>query len=154
MLEFFQLGKKKYNVLGYFNMEVENKAYKYFLQEPTFYNMTQQDICFNDYGCLCVDLLIKNSKLPLMKINSFEHGLSYHLYMIDTIAKTKLKKFEPMILIYHNCKQFDSDQFNFNICNSMSSMRAHADFENDFVSILYENVPKKKHFITESKPPF
>ena len=78
-----------------------------------------------------------------MKTNSFETGLSDHHHMIYAILKTKFEKFEPKKLIYGNFKQFDSEQCKLDICNSMSAVRTHAAFENNFVSILDKHVPKK-----------
>ena len=43
--------------------------------------------------------------------------------------------------MYHNFKQFDSDQFKSDIYNSMSAMRTNAAFENNFV--LDKHTPKK-----------
>ena len=71
-----------------------------------------------------------------MKINSFETCLSDHHHMIYTILKTKFKKIEPKKLIDCNLKQFDCDQFELDICNSMSAARSHVSFENNFVSSL------------------
>ena len=105
--------------------------------------MMKQHTFFKGDGGLYIDLLIKNSKLSLMKIISFENGLSDHLHMKNTIIKTKFKKFGPKKLIYYNCKQIHCDQFKLDICNSMSTTRAHADFENNFVSVLYKSIPKK-----------
>ena len=76
-----------------------------------------------------------------MKKNSFETGLSDHHHMICTILKTKFEKFEPKKVIYRNFKQFGSDRFKWDICNSMSAIRTQAAFENNFVSIL--DAPKK-----------
>ena len=70
-----------------------------------------------------------------MKTNSFESSLSDHHHIIYTILKTKFEKFEPKKLIYRNFKQFNSEQFNLDICNSMSTVRTHTAFENNFVSI-------------------
>ena len=66
-----------------------------------------------------------------MKTNSSETGLSDHHPMIYTFLKTKFEKFEPKKLIQRNFKQFDSDQFKLDICNSMSAMSTHEAFEND-----------------------
>ena len=76
-----------------------------------------------------------------MKKNSFETGLSDHHHMICTVLKTKFEKFEPKKVIYCNFKQFDSDRFKWDICNSMSAIRTQAAFKNNFVSIL--DAPKK-----------
>ena len=70
-----------------------------------------------------------------MKTNSFESSLSDHHHIIYTILKTKFEKFEPKKLIYRNFKQFNSEQFNLDICNSMSTVRTHTAFENNFVSV-------------------
>ena len=67
---------------------------------------------------------------------AFEIGLRDHHHMIHTILKTKFEKFEPKKSIYRNFKQYDSDQFKLDIFNSMSAMRTHAAFENNFVSSL------------------
>ena len=126
---------------------------KDFLQEHTFYNMMKQNTFFKGDGDLCIDLLITNLKFSFMKTNSFETGLSDHHEMIYTILKTKFEKFEPKKLIYHNFKQSDSEQFKFDIYNSMSAVRTHAAFENNFVSILDKHPPKKTKILRRSQKP-
>lgn len=42
----------------------------------------------------CFDLLITNSKLPSMKTNSFDTGLSHYHHMKYIILKTKSEKSE------------------------------------------------------------
>ena len=73
--------------------------------------------------------------------------------MIYTILKTKFEKFEPKKLIYRNFKQFDSEQFKLDICNSMSAVRTHAAFENNFVSILDKHAPKKTKILRGNQKP-
>ena len=87
--------------------------------------MTKLNTWSKGDGVLSIDLLISNSKL---EANSFETGLSDH--MIYTILKTKFEKFEPKKSMYYNFKQYDGDQFKWDICNIMSTMRTHAAFEN------------------------
>ena len=123
LLEFYSIWYKKVIVLGDFNIEAENKAMKNFLQEHTFYNIMKQNICFKGDGGSCIDLLITNSKFSFMKINSFETGLSHHHHMIYIILKSKFEKFEPKKLIFRSFKQFDSERFKLDICNSMSDVR-------------------------------
>ena len=86
-----------------------------------------------------------------MKANSFETRLSDHHHLIHTILKTKFEKFD--IKIYCNYKQYDSDQFKLNIFNSMSAVRAHAAFKNNFVSILYKHAPKKTKSLRGNQKP-
>ena len=97
--------------------------------------MMKQNTCFKGDGGLCIDLVIVNSKCSFMKTNSLETGLSDHHHMIYTILKTKFEKFEPKKSIYRNFKQYDSGQCKLNIFNTVSVMRTHAAFENNFVSI-------------------
>ena len=73
--------------------------------------------------------------------------------MIHTIFKTKFEKFEPKKSIYRNFIQFDIDQFNSDIFNSMSAMRTHAAFENNFVSILDKHAPKKTKILRGYQKP-
>ena len=85
-----------------------------------------------------------------MKTNSFEIGLSGDHHMIYTIHKRKFEKFEPKKLIYPTFRQFDSEQFHLDICNSMCN-------ENPlqpFVSVSAKNAPKKTGFMKEPKYPF
>ena len=91
LLEFYSTLYGKVIVLGDFNIEVENKAMKDFLQEHTFCNMMKQNTCFKSDGGSCIDLLITNSKFSFMKTNCFETGLSDHHHMIYTILKTKFE---------------------------------------------------------------
>ena len=65
------------------------------------------------------------------------------IFIIYTILQTKFEKFELKKLIYCNFKEYDSDQFKLDICYSMSAMRTHAAFENNFVSNVKKHAPKK-----------
>ena len=105
--------------------------------------MMKQNTCFKGDGGSCIDLLITKSKFSFMKANSFETGLSDLHHMIYTILKTKFEKFKPKKSIYRNSKQYDSDQFKLDVFNSMSAMRTHATFKNNFGSILDTHAPKK-----------
>ena len=94
-----------------------------------------------------IHLLITNLKFSFSEINFFESGLSNH--MIYTILKTKFEKMVPKKLIYRHFKQYDSDQFKLDNCNSMSAMRTHEAFKNIFFSILDQQVLRgnqKLHF--------
>ena len=88
LLEFYSIRYEQVIILGYFNMETENKVMKDFLLKHTFYNMIKQNTCSKGNGGLCIDLLITNSKLSYLETNSFETALSDH--MIYTILKTKI----------------------------------------------------------------
>ena len=90
LLEFYSIRYEQVIILGYFNMETENKVMKDFLLKHTFYNMIKQNTCSKGNGGLCIDLLITNSKLSYLETNSFETALSDH--MIYTILKTKIWK--------------------------------------------------------------
>ena len=113
----------------------------------------KRNTCFKGHGGSCTDLLITNSEFSFMKVNSFETGLSDLDYMIYTILKTKLEMFEPNKSIYRNFKQYDSDQSKLDIFNSMSAMRTHADFENNFVSILDKHAPRKTNILRGNQNP-
>ena len=65
-----------------------------------------------------------------MMTNSFESGLTDRSQIY--YSQNKIWKFEPKKLIQRNIKQYDSDQFKLDIFNSMSAMRIHAAFENNF----------------------
>ena len=97
--------------------------------------MMKQNIRFRGDGGLCIDLLITNSKFSFMKTNSFEIGLRdhHHLYY----SSNKIWK------VWTEEIDSDSDQFKLDICYSMSAMRTHAAFENNFVSIVKKHAPKK-----------
>ena len=58
-------------------------------------------------------------------------GLSDH-HMIYAILKIKFEKLELKKSIY-NFKQYDSEQFKLDICDSMSPMRTHAAFEKKLI---------------------
>ena len=114
------------------------------LQEHNFCNMMKQNKCFKSDRGSCTDLLIRNSKFSFMTANSFETDLSDHHHILFSKQNFELKK-----LIFRNSKQY-FDQFKLDIFNSMSAMRTHAAFENNFVSIFDKYDPKKiKNFTRE-----
>ena len=82
-----------------------------------------------------------------MKSSSIENGLSDHHHMIHALLKTKFEKFEPKKSINHYFKQYGGDQFKLDIFNSISAMRTHAAFANNFASILDKHPPKKTKFL-------
>ena len=67
-----------------------------------------------------------------MRTNSLKTGLIDH-HIINAILKTKFEKFKPKKSIYRNFKQYDSEQFKLDICNSMFLMRTHAAFEKKLI---------------------
>ena len=102
----------------------------------------------------CIYLLITDSKFSFMNSGSIETGLSYHHHhLIYAILKTKFEKFEPKKSIYCNFKQYDSDQFKLDIFNSVSAMRTHATFENNFGSILGKHASKKTQILRGNQKP-
>ena len=60
--EFYSTRYEKIIILDDFNIELENKVMKDFLEEHTFYNMMRQNTCFKGDGGSCIDFLIRNSK--------------------------------------------------------------------------------------------
>ena len=57
--------------------------------------------------------------------------------------------------MYCNFKKYDTDQFKLDVFISMSSMRTHAAFKNNFVSVLHKRAPKKtKNLRGNQKPHF
>ena len=104
--------------------------------------MIKQNTGFKDDGGSRIDLLITNSKFSFVRTNSLKTGLSDH-HMINAILKTKFEKFEPKKSIYRNFKQYDSEQFKLDICNSMFPIITHTTFEKKFNSILGKGAAKK-----------
>ena len=86
-----------------------------------------------------------------MKTNSFETGLSDHHHMILYYSQNKIIKKKKSI--YRNFKQCDSGRFKLDILNSMSSIRIHLAFENNFVSILDKYVSKKTKILRGNQKP-
>ena len=101
---------------------------------------------------------LNDSKIPSnIQIIPFEINLRKEKWLVASIYKAPsqenkyflwyltnlFEKFEPKKLIYRNFKQSDSEQFKLYICNSMSAVRTHAAFENNFVSILDKHAPEK-----------
>ena len=75
--------------------------------------------------------------------------------IVYTILKTKFENFDSKKLIYRISKQYDSDQFELDIFNSMDAVGTHAAFENNFVSILDKQTLRKiKIFTREWKTIF
>ena len=79
--------------------------------------------------------------------------LSSSSYDAIYYSQTKIEMFQPKKLAYSNLKLFDSDQFKLDIFNSMSDVRTHAAFENNFVSILDKHAPKNTKLLWENQMP-
>ena len=68
--------------------------------------------------------------------------------IVYTILKTKFENLDSKKLIYRISKQYDSDQFELDIFNSMDAVVTHAAFENNFVSILDKQTLRKIKIFT------
>ena len=115
--------------------------------------MIKQNTCFKDDGGSCIDLLITNWKFSFVRTNSLKTDLSDH-HMIYAILKIKFEKLEPKKSIYRNFKQYDSEKFKLDICNSMSPMRTHAAFEKEIDSVLDKHAPKKTTILQGNQKPY
>ena len=115
--------------------------------------MMKQNTCFKGNGGSWIDLLLTNSKFSFVITNSSETGLSDHHHMIYAILKAKFENFKPKKLTYRNFKRYDSGQFKLDIFSSMSAVRTHGAFENDFVSILDKHTPKKTKILRRNQKP-
>ena len=113
----------------------------------------KQNTCFKGNGGSWIDLLLTNSKFSFVITNSSETGLSDHHHMIYAILKAKFENFKPKKLTYRNFKRYDSGQFKLDIFSSMSAVRTHGAFENDFVSILDKHTPKKTKILRRNQKP-
>ena len=89
--------------------------------------MMKKNTCFKGDEGLCVDLLITNSKFPFMTTKFFETDLSDHHNIYYSQNKIYTPQFQTIYV---------SDWFKLDIFNSMSAMKIHSAFENNFVPIL------------------
>ena len=115
--------------------------------------MIKQNTGFEDDGGSRIDLLITNSKFSFVRTNSLKTGLSDH-HIINAILKRKFEKFEPKKSIYRNFKQYGSEQFKLDICNSMFPIRTHTTFEKKINSILGKRAAKKTKTLRGNQNPY
>ena len=71
----------------------------------------------------------------------------HHHHVIHPLLKTKFEKFEPKKSINRYIKQYGGDQFKLDIFNSISAIRTHEAFANNFASILDKHAPKKTNIL-------
>ena len=69
------------------------------------------------------------------------------MIIAHTILKTKFEKFKPTKSVYRNFKQYND------IFNSMSAMRAHAAYKNNFVSIFDKHSPNITKILRGNQKP-
>ena len=114
--------------------------------------MIKQNTSFEDDGGSWIDLLIANSKFSFLRTNSLKTGLSDN-HIINAILKTKFEKFELKKSIYRNFKQYDSEKFKLDICNSMFPIRTHT-FGKKFNLILGKRAAKKTKPLRGKQNPY
>ena len=122
LIKFYSTRYEKVIILGDFNIEPENKVKKDFLWEHTFYNMMKQNTCFKGDGGSCIDLLITNLQVSLIKTNSFETGLSDHHHVILRKFKklpyfrtARYEAMKPIFPLFNAFQRAGICQFTFNL---------------------------------------
>ena len=100
-----------------------------------------------------MDLLITSQNFSFMTTNSVETALSDDHHMIYTFLKTKFEKFEPKKLIYRNLKQFDIDEFKFDIYNGMSAKRTLLPLKTNLLKFQINTLLRKQKFLRWNQKP-
>ena len=81
-----------------------------FMQSLNLLNIIKSNSCFKGNGT-CIDLILTNRKYCFKHYSTFETGLSDHHRLIYFMLKIAVKKEEPKLYKYRDCKKFDSTAF-------------------------------------------
>ena len=92
---------RKFVILGYFNVEVDNNCMKGFCKSYNFKTLVQVPTCIkNPENPSCIDLILTNSPYSFQSSCVIETGLSDFHKITVAFMKASSRKRKPKIITY------------------------------------------------------
>ena len=109
-------------MLGDWNSEVKEQDMKEFCEMYALENLIKENTCFKSCdNPSSIDVILTNKKYSFQNSTVVETGLSDFHKMTVTVMKKYFKKKDPIIIKYHDRKNFDAVKFREDIRNQLAS---------------------------------
>uniref|UniRef100_A0A7M5X3F0 Reverse transcriptase domain-containing protein n=1 Tax=Clytia hemisphaerica TaxID=252671 RepID=A0A7M5X3F0_9CNID len=126
-----------------------------FLELNDMSNVIKTKTCFKSEKGTCIDLILTNSKNLSKNSGTVETGLSDFHRLIYAVLKTKYTKLSPKIIKYRDYKNFNKNNFLYELeyCISSNIFENYDQFENVFHNIVNRHAPLKTKFLRANNKP-
>ena len=163
---FYHLGNvldnfsKKYGrfvLLSNFNVQENENMLSEFLNAFNAKNIVKNKTCFESIeNPSYVDLIITDKPRSFQHTNIFKRGISDHHKLVTTVIKAKFAKALPKYVHYRNYKNFNEQDFKFELRGKLEVDVADANYEtfhNVYLNVLNEHAPIKTKVIRGNQAP-
>ena len=154
-IHFYEISYDNIMVIGDFNLEPTDPKAVNFLELNDMSNVIKSKTCFKTKSGTCIDLIFTTSPKIVKKTGTVETGLSDFHKLIFSMLKTKYVKLPPKIIKYRDYKNFNEDQFLFelNVCLTNNIIENYSEFENIFTNIIDRHAPLKTKYLRANNKP-
>ena len=154
-IHFYEIDYNNIIVIGDFNLEPTDPKLARFLELNDMANVMNSKTCFKSINGTCIDLILTSSKKSIKNTGTVETGLSDFHRLIYTMLKTTYAKLSPKIVKYRDYKNFNQEQFLFELdfCISSNYIENYDQFENIFNNILNRHAPLKTKYLRANNKP-
>ena len=124
-------------VLGDFNMDSSHTQLQVFMEHYNYCSLIKNNTCFKGRGS-CIDSILTNRKYFFKNTSSFETGISDHHHLIHSMLKTKFEKVESKKVTYRNYKQFQWENVEKDLTNSLGNCNGeYENYEQNFMCLIH-----------------
>ena len=146
-------------LLGYFNVEANEKPMEEFCLVNNFEHLIKRPTCFkNIENPSCIDFILTNSPKSFQNTCTIDTGLSDFHHMVITVLKTSFKKQSPKIITYRDYKSFSNEVFRNELLNELSRYDilkiSFDEFSDVNTKILDKIAPTKQRYVRSNQMPF
>ena len=143
-------------ILGDFNMTVNERELKNFLDLYSLKSMIKEPTCFKSENPKCIDLVLTNRDRSVHSTTTVETGLSDFHKMILTVLKTKYQKIGASVINYRSYKNFNESDFKRDLCEAIGNTNPtdYESFQDVFNEVLDKHAPTKKKYVRANHAPF
>ena len=123
--------------LGDFNMDSSHTQLQVFIEHYNYCSLIKNNTCFKGRGS-CIDSILTNKKYFFKNTSSFETGISDHHHLIHSMLKTKFEKEESKKVTYRNYKQFQWENVEKDLTNSLGNCNGeYENYEQNFMCLIH-----------------
>ena len=128
---------------------------KVFCNQHKLKAMDEDPTSFKNFdNLLCIDLFLKNSSKSFEKCLTLETAMSDFHKLRITILKVKSGKLPPRIILYRDCKNFESKAFNNTLQVSLKNFDTNnstfIELKTIFMELYYKVAPLKTEYLRAS----
>ena len=113
-------------LIGDFNLSIDDKHFKSFLQAYNLTSLIKEATCLQSGNLCYIDLILTNQKNMHELSNTFETGISDHHKLISTVAKSGSFKESLQEKIYRSYRSFNIEIFKKTLSDKLCRLESNS----------------------------